>query len=338
MSAYYNENDPFAAGWLRNLITAKLIAAGDVDTRSIKDVKADDLKGYWQHHFFAGIGGWSYALRLAGWPDNRPVWTGSCPCQPFSGAGKRKGTADARHLWPDFYHLIGERRPATIFGEQIASKDGRLWLAGVRADLEGLGYGVGAADLCAAGVGAPHIRQRLYWMADATGERRIGIDPLLRAEGRGQGASAVSEVAGRGVDSGVANSDSATEWSGGPEHKSRDSEAEAGTGQHDRIGRSSSAPGWVGDAATIGRLEERADAGRRGERDSAQGTAERSGFWSGAVWLPCLDGKARRVEPGVFPLDHGVPARVGRLRGYGNAIVPQVAAQFIGAYQDLNRW
>ena len=63
MSAYYNEFDPFAAAWLRNLIAQGLIAPGDVDERSIKDVSPDDLRGYTQCHFFAGIGGWSYAAR-----------------------------------------------------------------------------------------------------------------------------------------------------------------------------------------------------------------------------------------------------------------------------------
>jgi DNA (cytosine-5)-methyltransferase 1 len=169
MTAYYNEIDPYAAQWLRNLIDGGHIAPGDVDERSIVDVRADDLRGYVQCHFFAGLGGWPHAFRLAGWPDDRPGWTGSCPCQPLSSAGHRKGHADERHLWPAFYGLISECAPPIVFGEQVASADGREWFAGVRADLEALGYACGAADLCAAGVGAPHIRQRLFWLADANG-------------------------------------------------------------------------------------------------------------------------------------------------------------------------
>ena len=171
MSAYYNEIDPFAADWLRELIRAGHIAPGEVDTRSIEDVAPDDLTGFAQCHFFAGIGTWSYALRHAGWADDRPVWTGSCPCQPFSAAGKRKGTADERHLWPIFFRLIHECRPGVVFGEQVASKDGLAWLDLVSSDMEGAGYAVGAVDTCAAGFGAPHIRQRLYWVAHADGKQ-----------------------------------------------------------------------------------------------------------------------------------------------------------------------
>lgn len=69
MATYYNELDPFAAGWLRELIKAGLIVPGDVDERSIEEVAPDDLKGYTQCHFFAGIGVWSYALHRAGWPE-----------------------------------------------------------------------------------------------------------------------------------------------------------------------------------------------------------------------------------------------------------------------------
>lgn len=191
MAAYYNEIDPFTAQWLRELINAGAIAPGDVDERDIADVTADDIAGYDQCHFFAGIGVWSYALRLAGWPDNRPVWTGSCPCQPFSSAGMGAGFADERHLWPEFFRLIRECRPATVFGEQVASRDGLAWLDLVQADLEAAGYACGALDTCAAGVGAPHIRQRLYWVAitsneggldNTNGQRRDGQHTLLRPQ------------------------------------------------------------------------------------------------------------------------------------------------------------
>ena len=168
MPAYYNEIDPYAAQWLRNLIAAGHIAPGDVDDRSITDVRPDDLRGYEQCHFFAGIGGWSLALRLAGWPDDRPVWTGSCPCQPFSAAGKQRGSDDERHLWPAFFDLIRECRPASVFGEQVAGVAGYAWWDHVAADLEGEDYAAAAADIGAHSVGAPHRRQRLYWTAADT--------------------------------------------------------------------------------------------------------------------------------------------------------------------------
>ena len=187
MTAYYNEIEPYAAEWLRNLIAEGLIAPGDVDERSIEEVSPDEIEGYTQCHFFAGIGGWGHALRLAGCPDERPVWTGSVPCQPLSSAGQRRGHADRRHLWPAFFRLIAERRPATLFGEQVASNLGREWLAGVRADLEHVGYACGAADLPAACVGAPHIRQRLWWVAHS--ER-----PERRALNRSRGDARVNRL------------------------------------------------------------------------------------------------------------------------------------------------
>ncbi|QXV72941.1 DNA cytosine methyltransferase [Edwardsiella phage PVN06] len=174
--AYYNEIDPYAAQWLRNLMNAGHIAPGVVDERSIEDVKPEELREFTQCHFFAGIGVWSLALRRAGWPDDLPVWSGSCPCQPFSAAGKGTGVADERHLWPAFFHLISQCRPHVVFGEQVSSKDGLGWLDIVQTDLENAGYASAAADLCAAGVGAPHIRQRLYWVghSDNSGLERHG--------------------------------------------------------------------------------------------------------------------------------------------------------------------
>lgn len=178
--AYYNEHDPYAAQWLRNLIAAGHIAPGEVDERSIEDVHPDDLKPYTQCHFFAGIGVWSYALRLAGWPDDRPVWTGSCPCQPFSAAGQGAGFDDSRHLWPAFAWLIHQRRPTELLGEQVASKNAEPWLDLVQADLEALGYAFGAVAFPSAGVGAPHIRDRCYWVASATDANRARLQGPVR--------------------------------------------------------------------------------------------------------------------------------------------------------------
>src|SRR6516225_4539911 len=128
MGAYYNENDRFAAAWLRELIKEGLTADGTVDERSITEVRPEDVRGFTQCHWFAGIGVWSYALRNAGWPDDTAVWTGSCPCQGFSASGKRQGFSDQRHLWPAWFRLILECRPHTIFGKQFAGKDGLAWL------------------------------------------------------------------------------------------------------------------------------------------------------------------------------------------------------------------
>jgi len=172
--AYYNEIEPFAVEWLKNLIAAGHIAPGDVDSRSIVDVKPEELKGYRQCHFFAGVGVWSYALRRASVPDDYPVWTGSCPCQPFSAAGKGVGVDDERHLWPSWFHLIRERKPATIFGEQVEAAINHGWLDLVQSDLEGEGYAFWAAGIPACGVGAPHIRQRLWFVADDQGQRQYG--------------------------------------------------------------------------------------------------------------------------------------------------------------------
>lgn len=182
MTALYNEINLYAAKWLENLIDNNYIADGVVDDRSIQELRKKDLKNIIQFHAFAGIGIWSYALKCAGWPDNEEVWTGSCPCQPFSVIGKHKGFKDERHLWPEWFRLIKEYKPTTIFGEQVASSFGRNWLSIVFSDLETLGYQVAGADLCAAGIGAPHIRQRLYFVAYSNSKRFNRFNSLLRSK------------------------------------------------------------------------------------------------------------------------------------------------------------
>lgn len=331
MSAYYNEHDPFAANWLRELIKAGHIPAGYVDERSIEDVTPDEIKSYTQCHFFAGIGGWPYALRLAGWPDDRPAWTGSAPCQPFSAAGKGGGFADERHLWPAFLWLIGQQRPPVVFGEQVSSKAGRDWFAVVSADLEAHGYAVGAADLCAAGVGAPHIRQRLYFAADA--ERNFDRCEAEASDNKWEKADRPANRSGghSGAFVPLANAES--------KRRQQDTGSQRNVrGQERRQKAVSQSPSDCAKVIPLADASSKRLAGREsqpGDDGPQQPTVKRaSGAWADIEYLPCSDGKARPTQSGLFPLAHGVPARVGRLRGYGNAIVPPLAAEFVAAYLE----
>lgn len=189
MGVYYNENDADAVAWLRELISRGLVAQGDVDDRSIEDVRPDDLRGYAQCHFFSGIGTWSYALRLAGWPDDRPIWTGSCPCQPFSVSGNGLGFDDPRDLWPHFVPLVRARRPPVVMGELTAKKAGRAWLDRARSDLEDGHYASRGVVVPSCAVDAPNERERLYWCAidvehAAVERRRKGrTEPVVGSRG-----------------------------------------------------------------------------------------------------------------------------------------------------------
>ena len=319
--AYYNEHDPHAAAWLRNLIAAGLIAPGDVDERSICDVPATDLAGYGQCHFFAGIGGWSLALRLAGVPDDCPVWTGSCPCQPFSSAGKGDGVADARHLWPVFAALIAQCHPERVFGEQVASAIGHGWLDGVQTGMEGHGYACGAAVLGAHSVGAPHIRRRLYW-----GAARLADAPMQRC------GKSYQPIA-------METKDAADVLRCGPDHWSSAVWWPCLDGKWRRV------PGRVDDS-------EAPERGRLPEELSGRRAAETGGPGGVAGESPGHGGMA--AEPGLFTLASRVSGRVvvarpdgvdgedetrevnvaGALRGAGNAIVPQVGAAFVTAFEE----
>lgn len=301
--AYYNEINPQKAACLRELIKRNLIAPGEVDERSIKDVQPDDLRPYRQCHFFAGVAVWSYALRLAGWPDDRGVWTGSCPCQPFSISGKKKGIGDDRHLWPEWFRLISARQPISVFGEQVAPKDGLAWLDIVQSDLEAQDYAVWPFDLCAAGFGAPHVRQRLY--IAATPQRMAHAQYVKRR----------------------------------PEYK-------IDSNPHGRHGS-----GRSGNSRQLGnpfsqRLEGREgqpenngqewpSAERAGGESGGRPAGPVNGFWRDADWIFCRDGKWRPIESGTSALVNGAPARVGRIHGYGDAIVAEAAKEFIQAYREI---
>ena len=369
--AYYSENDPYAAAWLRNLVANGLVPAGDVDERDIRDVRPDDLRGYVQCHFFAGIAGWAYAARLAGWPDERPLWTGSCPCQPFSVAGRGRGADDERHLWPDFFRLIRAARPPVVMGEQVAGAAGYGWFDGVRADLASAGYAGRGVDIPACAVDAPHIRSRLYWIAvaDSHGERLPSARPgPLAGEAGGDEGSASqrqrlrsdfgpSDDAGGVADAGC--------FDGRSRPAEQDAWRESANGHGSRRLGDAAGFGWTEGqpGSEIRRHEPQTVAGanardlgdahgtrlafgpipdERGSPLRQQGATARAAdarrdgsAWTDAEGITGHDGKVRRSAPGVPLLAHGVPDRVALWRGFGNAIVAPLAAEVIAAFMEV---
>lgn len=297
---YYNEFDEFAADWLENLIAAGLIPQGHVDRRSIKEVQPDDLRGYHQAHFFCGIAGWPEALRLAGWTG--PCWTGSCPCQPFSVAGKQAGFSDERHLWPEFKRLIAKCRPPVIFGEQVAKATD--WLNLVRSDLVEMDYAVGAMPIEAASTGADHFRDRYWFVAD----RNFQLASEEREQRGGQ-------FSGPG---GMANGN------GGRWRQAQPSSSAQGGKSHTHLANGSSlvndpSLGW-GEGWTESEFRSRGFTAAVASIDGCQ-------------YVECPDGKWRRLPPPrVRWLGNGIPSRVAKLRAIGNAIDTRVAAEFIRAY------
>jgi DNA (cytosine-5)-methyltransferase 1 len=326
MTAYYNEIEPYCVAWLKNLIHEGLIADGYVDERSIVEVTAGDLAGFSQCHFFAGIGGWSYAARLAGWPDDRPLWSASCPCQPFSVAGKGAAQADARHLWPEAARLVRARRPPVLVGEQVAAAVGKSWLDGVRADLEGVGYAVRGVVVPACSVNAPHRRDRLWFVADANGDRSgagRGDDGEVRSLSEAQrqpehGAAVSRRGCPQHDDGDVADADGARSQILPREPGDARAECAAAIGD-----------GWGGAGALANSNSSlhdgRGNVGSRGRNEYPDGSA-----WSRHEWLLGADGKARRVEPGIRLLVDGSATVLARMRaieasaleeiiGYGDA-------------------
>ena len=344
MTAFYNEIDPFAAEWLRELIKAGAIAPGIVDERSIEDIAPDELDRFTQCHFFAGIGVWSYALRQSGWSDDRPVWSGSCPCQPFSAAGKRKAEKDERHLWPAWFSLIKNCKPKVIFGEQVASseivgtqleidfaiavREGEFarankiarklvktngfhfaprWLDALCGDLEEENYSVRPGVFGAHSVGAPHIRKRLYFAAE-----RLADSDQHRCD---QGRISITKAGDDGI---IGNS------STGGLADSKSSRRRIFYAEDFRSANAQVDPPANPDHCKL----------YKEQRLAPSCPGPTNGFWRDVDWLFCRDGKWRPVEPEIFPLAPRTPQHVGMLRGAGNAINAEAAKAFITAFME----
>lgn len=355
---YYNENNPEACAMLAQLMRSGCINEGIIDDRPIQEVQPNELKNFHRCHFFAGIGGWDMALHLADWPNERPVWTGSCPCQPFSSAGRQKGKRDERHLWPVWFRLIKECRPPVLFGEQVASAVAHGWLDDAYEGLEGEDYAVGAAVLPACSVGAPHRRDRLWFVANHQSKRR-GQEPTNTTRG--------VEGSCEGQEPGFTHDSSGNV--GNPQHNECNSTPLSGshattydhwtpqganvTEQFERASNSDimadspqskcqrplagekreSGKGFTNGGGDVGNADEQR---LEGWQTQQQRTDQQPTWTRGmGAWLGCPDGKQRLVEPSIPLLVDGFPHRRPILHALGNAIVPQVAAEFIKASKGV---
>jgi DNA (cytosine-5)-methyltransferase 1 len=304
MKAFYNEIDRYCCDWLSNLMDAGLITPGKIDDRPIQQLDPASLDGYERVHFFAGIAGWDHALNLAGW-GNRPVWTGSCPCQPFSHAGQMERFADERHLWPAWVRLIRERNPAIVFGEQVASAT--EWLRLVRSDLDALGYAVGCLPIEAASAGADHLRDRFWFVADCQSERWREGWPEHEVR-RGRNAAAGNGGAVNMADANLTRSQGRIVLSECAGQRPAGADGPADATERSCL--------WEPEACERPQWE--------------------TGGLCSIEWVIGADGKSRRVKSGIRLLADGVSNRVAKLRAFGNAIDPRPAAQFIAAFMEAD--
>ena len=233
---------------------------------------------------------------------------GGFPCQPHSVAGKRKGAADDRNLWPEFIRVIRETRPRYVLAENVPGII-TTYLDTVLSDLEGEGYATWPFAFSACGFDAPHRRERIFIVAyrECVGREAgasEGIQPEVGQPER-QESKYLCESVSRVGD--VADTD-----------RTRASQSE---------GREQTQRGWFIDSseATDVANTKNANGQRPSEKEYARGrhpeargcgiSGDRQTHWT--------------VEPNVGRVAHGIPKRVDRLRGLGNAVVPQVA-EWIG--------
>ena len=224
--------------------------------------------------------------------------TGGYPCQPFSQAGKRRGAEDDRHLWPSMFGIIRTSRPTWILAENVAGHV-TLGLDEVLADLEGEDYAVQPIIVPACAVDAPHRRDRVWVLGNAK-KRRNG-----RLCGRNENRELqISEP--RNASREIAFADSEYERREQCEHEKQ-------SRYHKRLSQR--------DCSSATDYNRRRCEKRESEKKSLSDFNLESES----------DGRLWSAEPNVGRVAHGIPRRVDRLRGLGNAIVPQVAYEIIKA-------
>ena len=263
---------------------------------------------------------------------------GGYPCQPFSVAGQRKGAADHRHLWPFVFRIVADLRPAWCLFENVAGHVS-LGLDAVCADLEAIGYACGPLVVPACAVDAPHRRARVWLLAHAGcagwGASEPAGDVLDRAfAGRPQasgGPGASSAYGGAGL---LADAHGLGRLQGGTGATGRQRPpvpCRSGASVADpeslslraRFRAREEAGQWWGRSGD-GRRQ-----GRRPDHDAdilpiraAAGVSGQPVRSFNPQW------RAWPAEPGVGRVAHGIPGRVDRLKGLGNAVVPQLAEMF----------
>ena len=139
------------------------------------------------------------------------IISGGFPCQPFSQAGKRQGKEDPRHLWPQMLRIISEIEPRWVLGENVSgifSWSGGLVFDEIQSDLADIGYETIPVRIPAVAVGAPHRRDRWWFIAHSKSARKFGRVGDIREEERGQGGTLLQRT--HGTNSGFSSNTKST--------------------------------------------------------------------------------------------------------------------------------
>jgi DNA (cytosine-5)-methyltransferase 1 len=266
------------------------------------------------------------------------ILTGGFPCQPYSTAGKRKGKEDERHLWPEMLRAIREISPRWVVGENVSglvSWNGGMVFKEVQADLEAEGYEVLPFLLPACGVNAPHKRERVWFIAHATicndHRNKRGFSET-ECRSKFNNISSLGE-SGNGLceEKITPNTAPQRERSGanepGEDETSRQQleRAESGRNNNDN-GISRITPNTF----SIGQPRKEYGQAKRGWITEASFPNDWQNFPTQPPLCSGNDGLSSRLA-GITFSKH----RNESIKGYGNAIVPQVALQIFKAIEQL---